>query len=232
MIISCSGVDPAWARPALAFHSGGAKNQKAAAAVMTRINIPRITGQRRGDREDGDGDHAGEALAIATELAIPIAGIHEIAEWLGQTEGVATIGFGKGGTIDLAGAKVTMVNAVHSSSFDFQGGRPLYAGSPAGFMIAGEGHVIYVSGDTDVMADMKVFNDLHHPDIGILCSGGRYTMDMTRAAYAARTFFEFKTVIPCHYRTFPILEQSAAKLIEGLPGVKVIEPQVMEPITF
>ena len=178
------------------------------------------------------GEHAGDAQAIATELAIPIAGIHEIAEWLGQTEGVATIGFGKGGTIDLAGAKVTMVNAVHSSSFDFQGGRPLYAGSPAGFMIAGEGHVIYVSGDTDVMADMKVFNDLHHPDIGILCSGGRYTMDMTRAAYAARTFFEFKTVIPCHYRTFPILEQSAAKLIEGLPGVKVIEPQVMEPITF
>jgi L-ascorbate metabolism protein UlaG (beta-lactamase superfamily) len=99
-------------------------------------------------------------------------------------------------------------------------------------MIAGEGHVIYVSGDTDVMADMGVFNALHAPDIGILCAGGHFTMDMRRAAYAAKTFFEFKTVIPCHYRTFPILEQSAEALAAALPGVDVIEPQVMQPITL
>jgi L-ascorbate metabolism protein UlaG (beta-lactamase superfamily) len=37
-------------------------------------------------------------------------------------------------------------------------------------------------------------------------------------------------VIPCHYKTFPILAQDAAPLIEGLPGVQVIEPQVMTPI--
>jgi L-ascorbate metabolism protein UlaG (beta-lactamase superfamily) len=57
-------------------------------------------------------------------------------------------------------------------------------------------------------------------------------MDMERAAYAARRFFDFKVVIPCHYRTFPILEQSAEKLIAGLPEVRVIEPHVMEPITL
>jgi L-ascorbate metabolism protein UlaG (beta-lactamase superfamily) len=57
-------------------------------------------------------------------------------------------------------------------------------------------------------------------------------MDMERAAYAARTFFDFKTVIPCHYRTFPLLEQSAQVLIDGLPGVDVVEPQVMQAIKF
>ena len=57
-------------------------------------------------------------------------------------------------------------------------------------------------------------------------------MDMRRAAWAARKYFDFKVVIPCHYRTFPILEQSAAALAEGLPGVRVIEPQVLEPITL
>ena len=97
-------------------------------------------------------------------------------------------------------------------------------------MIEAEGHVIYLSGDTDVMADMEVFNDLHHPDIGILCAGGHFTMDMKRAAYAAKTFFDFKVVIPCHYRTFPLLEQSAAALAGALPGVRVIEPQVLEAI--
>jgi L-ascorbate metabolism protein UlaG (beta-lactamase superfamily) len=55
-------------------------------------------------------------------------------------------------------------------------------------------------------------------------------MDMARAAYAAKRFFKFKTVIPCHYKTFPLLEQSAEKLREGLPGVTVIEPEVMAPI--
>jgi L-ascorbate metabolism protein UlaG (beta-lactamase superfamily) len=57
-------------------------------------------------------------------------------------------------------------------------------------------------------------------------------MDMKRAAYAAKRYFNFRTVIPCHYRTFPLLEQSAQALIDGLPGVQVIEPQVMQPITL
>jgi L-ascorbate metabolism protein UlaG (beta-lactamase superfamily) len=55
-------------------------------------------------------------------------------------------------------------------------------------------------------------------------------MDMKGAAYAAKRYFDFKTVIPCHYRTFPILEQDAKALAEGLPGVEVIEPQIMEAI--
>ena len=55
-------------------------------------------------------------------------------------------------------------------------------------------------------------------------------MDMKRAAYAARKFFNFKTVIPCHYRTFPLLAQNAEGLVAGLPGVNVIEPEVLQPI--
>ncbi|MBS0565431.1 MAG: metal-dependent hydrolase [Proteobacteria bacterium] len=179
----------------------------------------------------GHGDHAANALAIAKDLAIPVACIHELAEWFGRA-GAATIGFGKGGTIELNGAKVTMVNACHSSSIDFKGGDPVHVGSETGFMIAGEGHTIYVSGDTDIMADMDWMGEYHRPDIGILAAGGHYTMDMRRAAFAARKYFDFKLVIPCHYRTFPLLEQSAAALIEGLPGVRVIEPQVLEPIAL
>ena len=99
-------------------------------------------------------------------------------------------------------------------------------------MIQGEGRVIYLSGDTDIMADMEWMGELHRPDIGILCAGGHFTMDMTRAAYAARRYFNFQTVIPCHYRTFPLLEQSADALRDGLPGVDVIEPEVLEPITL
>ena len=179
----------------------------------------------------GHGDHTSEALQIAKERGIRIACIHELSEWLAE-QGVETLGFGKGGTISLGKVRVTMVNAVHSSSVDFKGFPVVHAGSEAGFMIMGEGHTIYVSGDTDVTADMGVWNDLHAPDIGILCAGGHYTMDMHRAAYAARKFFNFKTVIPCHYKTFPLLEQNAETLIAELPGVDVIEPEVLKPIAF
>jgi L-ascorbate metabolism protein UlaG (beta-lactamase superfamily) len=178
----------------------------------------------------GHGDHTGDSIAISRELGIPLVGIYDLISWWQAKEGVEGIGFNKGGTIDLAGAKVTMVNASHSSSVAGEGGQPIYAGHESGFIIAGDGHTIYLSGDTDVMADMGVFNALHEPDIGILSAGGHFTMDMKRAAYAAKTFFNFKTLIPCHYRTFPLLEQNADVLKAALPGVNVIEPKVMEPM--
>lgn len=178
----------------------------------------------------GHGDHSADAVALAKETGIPVAGIYDLISYWQAAEGVEGIGFNKGGTITLGEVRVTMVGAVHSSSLAGPNG-PVYAGAEAGFMISGEGRTVYVSGDTDVTADMGVWNDLHHPDVGILCAGGHFTMDMARAAYAARTFFDFRTVIPCHYRTFPVLEQSAATLIKNLPGVEVIEPEVMVAMT-
>ena len=174
-------------------------------------------------------DHAGDLPALAKRLGVPVVGQFDLMSFWEETEGIEALGFNKGGTVDLGGVQVTMVHATHSTSFGTETG-PHVPGTECGFMIAGEGHVIYLSGDTDVMADMKVFHDLHEPDIGILCAGGHFTMDMRRAAYAARTFFDFKTVIPCHYKTFPILEQSAEELVRALPGVDVIEPEVMKPI--
>ena len=179
----------------------------------------------------GHADHSADALTLARALNVPILGQYDLMAYWSDTENVQTTGFNKGGTVDLDGVAVTMVHAVHSSSMSTPDG-PRFVGTECGFMISGDGHTIYVSGDTDVMADMKVFNDLHNPDIGILCAGGHFTMDMKRAAYAAKTFFNFKTLIPCHYRTMPLLEQSAEVLIAALPDVDVIEPEVLVPIVF
>ncbi len=177
----------------------------------------------------GHGDHASEAADLSKELNAPILCIHELAEsW--EADGLNTVGFGKGGTVSAGDVKVTMVNAVHSASVDSRGMPLMVGGSEAGFMIAGEGHTIYVSGDTDIMADMDWMGDYHKPDIGILCCGGHYTMDIDRAAYAAKRYFDFKTVIPCHYKTFPVLAQSAQPLVDALPDVDVKTPDVMEVI--
>ena len=177
----------------------------------------------------GHGDHAADALALSRELSIPVVGMYDLVTFWQQAEGIEAIGFNKGGTVDLGGAKVTMVPASHSSSLVSKDG-PIYAGSEAGYMIAGEDQVIYLSGDTTIMADMAWMGEYHRPTIGILCAGGYFTMDMKAAAFAARKYFDFRTVIPCHYRTFPLLEQSAQLLAESLPGVEVIEPEVLVPI--
>ena len=177
----------------------------------------------------GHGDHTGDAVALSKETGAPIVGIYDLMSHWQATAGVDVIGFNKGGTVRLGDVAVSMVAAQHSSSLGGDNG-PVYAGHEAGFMIRGEGHTIYVSGDTDIMADMGWMGEYYAPDIGILCAGGHFTMDMKAAAWAARKFFNFKTVIPCHYKTFPLLAQSADEMIAALPGVDVKTPEVMETV--
>lgn len=170
----------------------------------------------------GHFDHASEVDGIAEETGATIVGIPELCA---SFDGRETVEFNKGGTVDLGGAMVSMVQATHSSS-TVNG----YAGTEAGYMIAGDGHTIYVSGDTDIMADMEWMADFYRPDIGILCAGGHYTMGMEGAAYAAKRYFNFKLVIPCHYKTFPLLAQSAEPLVAALPDIDVRTPEPMETI--
>lgn len=174
-------------------------------------------------------DHVIDVLPLAKRLGVPVVGQYDLMGLWAETEEVETIGFNKGGTVDLGGVQLSMVPASHSSTFSTPDGLRT-GGSEVGYMLRAEGRVIYFSGDTDIMADMDWMGDFYQPDVGILSAGGHFTMDMKGAAYAARRYFNFKTVIPCHYKSFPILEQSAQDLIDGLPGVEVIEPVVMQEI--
>ncbi|MEM8788208.1 MAG: metal-dependent hydrolase [Pseudomonadota bacterium] len=179
----------------------------------------------------GHFDHAADALALSKELGAPLVGVFDLMDHWERREGALVVAFHKGGTVPLGDVDVTMVNAVHSASID-GGDRPIYAGAAAGYMIAHGGRVVYVSGDTDVTADMQIFQDLHAPEIGILCVGGHFTMDQKRAAYAARTFFDFKMIVPCHYKTFPMLAQDVDELRAELPDVAILAPGVMETVTL
>jgi len=89
----------------------------------------------------GHGDHSADAVAICTELGVPLVGIYDLVAWLAGKSGISTVGLNKGGTVDLNGAKVTMVNASHSSTISGEAG-PVAVGSEAGFMIAGGGHTV------------------------------------------------------------------------------------------
>lgn len=179
----------------------------------------------------GHFDHTTDIPAISQKTGAPVSGMYELAQYLVSIGAVEGQAFNIGGTVAFGDVRVSMVPAAHSSSMMVDD-RPMYVGKETGFIIAGEGRSIYLSGDTGIMADMEWIGAYHKPDIGILSAGGHFTMDMAQAAWAAKRYFNFKTVIPCHYRTFPLLEQSAKVLAEGLSGVDVIEPQVLEPIVL
>jgi L-ascorbate metabolism protein UlaG (beta-lactamase superfamily) len=176
-------------------------------------------------------DHIADVPAISKAHNAPVSGMYELAQFLAEQGAVEGDAFNMGGTITRGNVAISMVPASHSSSADVDGLRR-YMGSESGLIIKGEGHCIYVSGDTGIMADMDWIGDFYKPDIGILSAGGHFTMGMAEATYAAKRYFTFKTVIPCHYRTMPMLEQSADVLRDGLANVNVVEPEVMQAIAF
>ncbi|WP_299024531.1 metal-dependent hydrolase [uncultured Sulfitobacter sp.] len=181
----------------------------------------------------GHFDHIADVVEISKSTGAPVSGMYELALHLHGEGAVEGNAFNMGGTISIGDkVRASMVPASHSSAAEVDGVRR-YMGNESGFVLKGEGRTIYISGDTGLMADMTWIGDYHKPDIGILSAGGHFTMDMDMAAYAARTYFDFKVVIPCHYRTFDALEQSAQALVNGvLPGTSVIEPEVMQPISL
>lgn len=179
----------------------------------------------------GHFDHITDVVQISKDTGAPVSGMYELAQYLTAQGAVEGMAFNMGGTIALGDkVSVSLVPASHSSSADVDRARR-YMGNESGFVIKGDGHCLYHSGDTGIMADMDWIGDFYKPDVGILSAGGHFTMGMAEAAYAAKRYFNFKTVIPCHYRSFPLLEQSAEVLAQGLPGVDVVEPQVMQAIT-
>ena len=126
------------------------------------------------------------------------------------------IGFNKGGTIDVAGIKVTMTNAFHSSSAP----DGTYAGEPAGFVFHLEdGKRVYFAGDTCVFGDMQLIRRLYAPDVAVLPIGDHYTMGPTEAALALELLGNPRCV-PGHWGTFPPLVGRPAQLAE-LTGAQV-----------
>lgn len=76
-------------------------------------------------------------------------------------------------------------------------------------------------GDTDVISDFAIINDLYEPSIGIVPIGDRFTMGAKSAAFACRRFFRFETIIPCHFGTFPIIDQNADAFVAEMDGHNV-----------
>jgi L-ascorbate metabolism protein UlaG (beta-lactamase superfamily) len=79
---------------------------------------------------------------------------------------------------------------------------------PAGLLISFGGQIVYHLGDTCVFSDLALVGKHHPIDVALMCIGGHYTMDRHDAVDAAE-LVGARTIIPCHYDTFPPIETDA-----------------------
>ena len=158
----------------------------------------------------GHGDHIGDAAAILQATNAMLVANFEICMFLvGQGVSQSRINPGNhGGTVDCGGFTTTFVNALHSSSYQSDGGSNTYLGNPAGLVLHCRNEkTLYHMGYTDIFSDM---------------------------ALACERFFNFETVLPCHYGTFGMLDQTADKFVSAMEdsGVDVKVPPVGGSVTL
>ena len=86
-------------------------------------------------------------------------------------------------------------------------------------MIRAEGErTLLHMGDTGIFDGMKLIGELYEPKIGIVPIGDRFTMGPKLAALACRRYFDFETVIPCHYETFGALHGKVEHFVKEMEG--------------
>jgi L-ascorbate metabolism protein UlaG (beta-lactamase superfamily) len=186
----------------------------------------------------GHFDHFDDALPIASRLRPAWPTMHELSLWLARQHPAgedASIGMNKGGTVEVAGIKVTMTHADHSAGHWNAGGETtLYLGDPVGFIVELEnGFRFYFAGDTDVFGDMRLIGERYRPELAFLPIGGHYTMGPAGAAQAVE-LLGVRHVVPMHYGTFPVLVGTPDELrgelaARGLSSVEVHAPARGEP---
>ncbi|ESR23606.1 metal-dependent hydrolase [Lutibaculum baratangense] len=175
----------------------------------------------------GHDDHIGDTIDILKKTGATLVANAEICTWMSSQKGIEKVSPGNhGGRQSFEDFDVAFVQAWHSSSFMGEG-TPVYLGNPAGVVLIPKdgGRTLYHMGDTDIFSDMALINEIYRPKIGIVPVGDRFTMGGELAAMACRKFFEFETVIPCHYGTFPIIDQTPDKFVEAMGGNTVFVPE-------
>ncbi len=161
------------------------------------------------------GDHLGDAIDICKRTDATFVANIELGNFA-KENGVKNVeGLNIGGSVEVKGIRFLITQALHTDS----------RGAPTGVIVEGEGRRVYHAGDTGLFGDMSLIGELYMPDLALIPIGGYYTMGAKEAVEAVK-LLKPKVVIPMHYKTFPVLAQSAEEFVrnvkEKTPKVKVV----------
>ncbi len=180
----------------------------------------------------GHGDHIGDTLAIAQATGATVVSNYDLCMYL-ASKGLKNFEpMNTGGTVDLGAFSTTLVRADHSAGLVEAGvGYPL--GNANGAIIKAKGEkTLWHMGDTDIFSDMALLSEIHGVEICICPIGDRFTMGGRTAGLAMTRFVKPKVAIPCHYGSFPIIDQNADAFVAALAGseVKAVVPRKGEAV--
>jgi L-ascorbate metabolism protein UlaG (beta-lactamase superfamily) len=170
----------------------------------------------------GHADHFGDAPEIARRTGAPVLAITEIADEL-SGDGIETINCNLGGTHEFEWGSAKLVPALHTSTTPKGTVSP-----PAGLVIDFKGTVVYHLGDTCLFSDLALPGRKRQIDVAIVPIGGHFTMDRHDAVDAC-DFVGAKTIIPCHYNTFPPIQADAGAFQTDVERALDATVVVLEP---
>ncbi|MCB8922275.1 MAG: metal-dependent hydrolase [Ardenticatenaceae bacterium] len=169
----------------------------------------------------GHGDHIADTVPLAQRTGALVIANFEIANWLGA-KGVEKVHPQHlGGGYNHPIGYVKMTPALHGSGLPDGS----YGGMPGGFLLHVAGKKVYFSGDTAVFSDMKLIGDAGI-DLAVLPIGDNFTMGPDDSLLAIK-FLRPKVVVPCHYNTWPPIEQDAAAWAERVHAETDATPIVL-----
>ncbi len=144
------------------------------------------------------GDHIADVKEVMeAHPDVTVVGQPEICAYFGHPHSV-DLNFG--GTLTTGSLRITMVNALHTSSFPDGS----YGGQPAGYILRYDGKIIYLAGDTGLISDMAMIRQVFgEVTAAVLPVGAHYTMCARQASFAAAELIKTSKVIGCHFDTFP-----------------------------
>ena len=170
----------------------------------------------------GHNDHVGDAVEIAKANEATIVANYETASFCGK-QGASVHPMHIGGAFDFPFGRLKLTIAHHGSGLPDGG----YGGQAAGLLITAEDKRIYIAGDTALFSDMQLYKD-PQVDLLILPIGDNFTMGPDDALQAVR-WISPRHCVPCHYNTWPPIEQDASAWAEQVKTETSAEPVVLEP---
>lgn len=171
----------------------------------------------------GHEDHVADVEAIAKRTGAMVVANYEIVTWF-QSRGVENahpMHIGGRHAFDFGTVKLTIAH--HGSALpDGSNG-----GNPAGVILTTDDGNIYHAGDTGLFSDMQLIGD-EGLAVAILPIGDNFTMGPEDSVRAVR-FLKPATVIPCHYNTWPLIEQDTDAWSSSVAAETDSAPVVLQP---
>lgn len=173
----------------------------------------------------GHFDHVADAVAIAKRTEAAVVANFEICEWL-KGQGIGedkVVAMNIGGAVELPFGNAKMTTALHSSGLPDGS----YGGVAGGYVLRLGEQRLYLAGDTALTLDLKLVG-IGGLDLAVLPIGDLFTMGPDDSLEAIKLLSP-KRVLPCHYNTWPPIEQDAAAWADRVRSQTAAEPVVLQP---